>query len=258
MRLLWARPCFFPVPCRACRRRTPARPPASALPLPPPPAPLSRPLPSPAPPPLKQVLLLDEITVDLDVLGRADLMAFLAEECEARGAAIVYATHIFDGLEAWPTHVAYVARGEPQPGRRRREGAPAGAGRGLGPRRLIRGGRGRAAGRLPARFRGCAKARPPGCVAHTQPPPPPPGRLQFLSPASELPHLREGRLLEMVAALLRGERDLLRKAGLERSVEYDPSKEGAVGAFSYAFNNGWVPGTLATSLAHGSNAVMRG
>jgi hypothetical protein len=28
-------------------------------------------------------------------------------------------------------------------------------------------------------------------------------------------------------------------------------------AFSYVFNNGWVPGTLGTSLAHGTNAVMR-
>ncbi len=37
-----------------------------------------------------QVLLLDEITVDLDVLGRADLMAFLKEECKQRGATIVY------------------------------------------------------------------------------------------------------------------------------------------------------------------------
>ena len=36
------------------------------------------------------VLLLDEITVDLDVLGRADLMQFLKEECQQRGATIVY------------------------------------------------------------------------------------------------------------------------------------------------------------------------
>jgi CCR4-NOT complex subunit CAF16 len=61
-----------------------------------------------------KVLLLDEITVDLDVLGRADLMAFLTAECEARGAAIVYATHILDGLDAWPTHVAFLARGSLQ------------------------------------------------------------------------------------------------------------------------------------------------
>lgn len=59
-----------------------------------------------------QVLLLDEITVDLDVLGRADLMRFLQEECETRGATIIYATHIFDGLEFWPTHLAYLAGGE--------------------------------------------------------------------------------------------------------------------------------------------------
>ena len=39
---------------------------------------------------LAQVLLLDEITVDLDVLGRADLLAFLRDECEQRGATIIY------------------------------------------------------------------------------------------------------------------------------------------------------------------------
>jgi CCR4-NOT complex subunit CAF16 len=41
-------------------------------------------------------------------------MRFLQEECEQRGATIIYATHIFDGLEFWPTHVAYVARGRLQ------------------------------------------------------------------------------------------------------------------------------------------------
>ena len=39
------------------------------------------------------VLLLDEITVDLDVLGRADLMQFLKEECEQRGATIIYVSY---------------------------------------------------------------------------------------------------------------------------------------------------------------------
>ena len=57
------------------------------------------------------VLLLDEITVDLDVLGRADLMSFLRRECEERKVTIVYATHIFDGLEQFATHVAFVAGG---------------------------------------------------------------------------------------------------------------------------------------------------
>ncbi|KAF8041838.1 hypothetical protein BT93_A0436 [Corymbia citriodora subsp. variegata] len=29
-----------------------------------------------------------------------------------RGAAIVYATHIFDGLETWATHLVYIQDGE--------------------------------------------------------------------------------------------------------------------------------------------------
>ncbi|KAJ4955907.1 hypothetical protein NE237_012690 [Protea cynaroides] len=61
-----------------------------------------------------KVLLLDEITVDLDVLGRADLLKFLKKECEERGATIIYATHIFDGLEDWPSHIVYVAHGKLQ------------------------------------------------------------------------------------------------------------------------------------------------
>ncbi|KAG9459864.1 hypothetical protein H6P81_004372 [Aristolochia fimbriata] len=61
-----------------------------------------------------KVLLLDEITVDLDVLARANLLAFLRQDCEERGAAIIYATHIFDGLDDWPSHVIYVAHGRLQ------------------------------------------------------------------------------------------------------------------------------------------------
>jgi ABC-type uncharacterized transport system ATPase subunit len=57
------------------------------------------------------VLLMDEITVDMDVLGRMDLLDFFRQECEQRGATIVYATHIFDGLESWITHVAYLEDG---------------------------------------------------------------------------------------------------------------------------------------------------
>lgn len=59
-----------------------------------------------------QVLLLDEVTVDLDVVARMDLLGFFKEECDERGATIVYATHIFDGLETWATHLAYVQDGD--------------------------------------------------------------------------------------------------------------------------------------------------
>jgi hypothetical protein len=37
-----------------------------------------------------QVLLLDEITVDLDVLGRSDLLSYLVEETEQRKSTIIY------------------------------------------------------------------------------------------------------------------------------------------------------------------------
>merc|ERR1711907_368474 len=58
-----------------------------------------------------EVLLLDEVTVDLDVVTRADLLDFLKQECEERGATVLYATHIFDGLDEWATHLAYLTEG---------------------------------------------------------------------------------------------------------------------------------------------------
>ncbi|TCD63870.1 CCR4-NOT regulatory complex component [Steccherinum ochraceum] len=57
------------------------------------------------------VLLLDEVTVDLDVLVRDDLLTFLKNDSEERGATILYATHIFDGLDMFPTHVAHMRFG---------------------------------------------------------------------------------------------------------------------------------------------------
>jgi CCR4-NOT complex subunit CAF16 len=177
-----------------------------------------------------KVLLLDEVTVDLDVLGRASLMDFLAEECRERGCCVVYATHIFDGLEGWPSHVLYAAR----------------------------------------------------------------GKLAFAKRAEEVDALKRGELLEMVADLLKEDREIKRaemvRAAEEQAaalaaqgggaaaravdggaaateeeladdglpiLEYDASRDGEVGAFSYVFNNGWVPGTLNTSLKLSSNAVVR-
>ena len=48
----------------------------------------------------------------MDVVGRMDLLEFLHKECEEQGVTIVYATHIFDGLEEWLTHIVYVEDGE--------------------------------------------------------------------------------------------------------------------------------------------------
>ncbi|EJD00910.1 P-loop containing nucleoside triphosphate hydrolase protein [Fomitiporia mediterranea MF3/22] len=58
------------------------------------------------------VLLLDEVTVDLDVLVRDELLTFLKKESESRGATILYATHIFDGLNAFPTSIIHMRLGE--------------------------------------------------------------------------------------------------------------------------------------------------
>lgn len=69
--------------------------------------------------------------------------------------------------------------------------------------------------------------------------------------------MQQGQLLELVTDLLRKERAAAVAAGMQKPLEYDPALEGKVESFSYAFNNGWVPGTLGTSLAHGTNAVMR-
>lgn len=51
------------------------------------------------------VLLLDEITVDLDLLSRSNFLNFLKRESETRACTIVYATHILDNLAAWPSHL---------------------------------------------------------------------------------------------------------------------------------------------------------
>lgn len=57
------------------------------------------------------VLLLDEITVDLDVLSRAEFLAWLKAETEARACTVVYATHVLDNLAGWPTHLVHMHLG---------------------------------------------------------------------------------------------------------------------------------------------------
>ncbi|KAJ7068239.1 P-loop containing nucleoside triphosphate hydrolase protein [Mycena amicta] len=59
-----------------------------------------------------EVLLLDEVTVDLDVLVRDNLLKFLKQDSEQRNATILYATHIFDdGLNDFPTHIMHMSLG---------------------------------------------------------------------------------------------------------------------------------------------------
>ncbi|AEO56898.1 hypothetical protein MYCTH_2314846 [Thermothelomyces thermophilus ATCC 42464] len=58
-----------------------------------------------------RVLLLDEITVDLDVWSRAQFLGFLRRETETRDCTVVYATHILDNLAGWPTHLVHMHLG---------------------------------------------------------------------------------------------------------------------------------------------------
>ena len=57
------------------------------------------------------VLLLDEITVDLDLLSRHSFLQFLKKETETRECTIVYATHILDNLASWPSHLVHLHQG---------------------------------------------------------------------------------------------------------------------------------------------------
>jgi CCR4-NOT complex subunit CAF16 len=58
-----------------------------------------------------RVLLLDEVTSNLDVVIRADLLEWVRERSEKTGMTVIYATHVFDGLwqnarDRWLTHIA--------------------------------------------------------------------------------------------------------------------------------------------------------
>jgi CCR4-NOT complex subunit CAF16 len=59
-----------------------------------------------------ELLLLDEVTADLDVLARADLLGLLKSDAEQRGSTLLYATHVLDGLDRWATHLCYLKQGQ--------------------------------------------------------------------------------------------------------------------------------------------------
>jgi CCR4-NOT complex subunit CAF16 len=55
-----------------------------------------------------QVCFIDEFAADLDILARSRFFDYLARECEERGAAVIYATHIFDQADSWASHIAFM------------------------------------------------------------------------------------------------------------------------------------------------------
>ena len=54
---------------------------------------------------------MKQFTVDLDVLGRRNLLEYLRQETIERGVTILYCTHIFDGLDDWPTRSMFMSEG---------------------------------------------------------------------------------------------------------------------------------------------------
>jgi len=55
-----------------------------------------------------QLCVVDEFAVELDILARKRFMDYLTKECAERGAAVMYATHIFDQADAWVTHSIFL------------------------------------------------------------------------------------------------------------------------------------------------------
>jgi len=58
----------------------------------------------------RDVILLDEVTAELDLLTRESLLAFLKEESES-GIPVIICTHNFEGLDGWPTHAVLIHEG---------------------------------------------------------------------------------------------------------------------------------------------------
>ena len=54
------------------------------------------------------ICLLDEITVNLDILVKDKLLDYLQKESIHNNSCIIYVTHIFDGLDKWFTNLIYI------------------------------------------------------------------------------------------------------------------------------------------------------
>lgn len=55
-----------------------------------------------------KIAIIDEFAADLDIFSRNRFFDYLTKECEERGASVVFATHIFDQVDLWATHVAFM------------------------------------------------------------------------------------------------------------------------------------------------------
>tara|TARA_Y100001937_G_C7056076_1_gene301472 strand:+ start:168 stop:995 length:828 start_codon:yes stop_codon:yes gene_type:complete len=55
-----------------------------------------------------KILLMDEVTISLDALVRWNILQWIKEDILERNALCIYATHIFDGMNEWASHVMYL------------------------------------------------------------------------------------------------------------------------------------------------------
>ncbi|KAL7439505.1 hypothetical protein ACHAXM_006744 [Skeletonema potamos] len=55
-----------------------------------------------------KIAIIDEFAADLDIFSRKRFFDYLSKECEERDASVVFATHIFDQVDLWATHVAFM------------------------------------------------------------------------------------------------------------------------------------------------------
>uniref|UniRef100_A0A7S2H6R9 ABC transporter domain-containing protein n=1 Tax=Octactis speculum TaxID=3111310 RepID=A0A7S2H6R9_9STRA len=60
--------------------------------------------------PPKRIVLLDEVTAELDLRARERLLDFIREDSMALGTTVLYSTHVFEGIDPWPTHVLHLSR----------------------------------------------------------------------------------------------------------------------------------------------------
>ena len=59
-----------------------------------------------------QLIVADEITALLDILGRRTFLSLLQDRRRGRGATIVLATNVPEGLDAYADHVLLISRGQ--------------------------------------------------------------------------------------------------------------------------------------------------
>ncbi|OQS03965.1 ATP-binding Cassette (ABC) Superfamily [Thraustotheca clavata] len=60
-----------------------------------------------------KIIILDEVLGCLDIVSRSNILSFLKQESEGPfKATVVLASHVFDGMEEWASHLMYLRSGQ--------------------------------------------------------------------------------------------------------------------------------------------------